>query len=154
MTLVEVRAKNACALSLFESRADQSEILRETSRREFFHKLRGAAQLDLENDREIAIGAKSLEMQRRNLAKFLPWIHNTLDLFPRGVERFFNATIENRVENVFFTFEVKIDCAVRDTGFTSDVGDFRIEVAVMCEDAGGGAQDCLAFIANGGAHSS
>src|SRR5262245_23644574 len=82
---VQIRAKDAGALAFFKCRTNQREILCKTSRREFFHKFRRAAQLDLKNDCEIAIGAESLEMQRRDLAQLLLWIRNTLDLFPRGV---------------------------------------------------------------------
>ena len=80
-------------------------------------------------------------------------IRNALDLFPRGVERFFNAAVEDRMQDVFLALEVQVDGAVGDPGFARDVGDFRIEVTVVGEDAGSGAQDCLTFIANSGAHS-
>src|SRR6185369_16933789 len=65
---VQVSAKNAGALSLFERRTYEREILRKTGSRKLLHKLGGAAQLNLENDSEIAVGAESLKMQRRDLA--------------------------------------------------------------------------------------
>src|SRR5215470_6288178 len=88
---VQISAKDARALSFFEGRPNEREILRKTSRRKLLHKLRRAAQLNLENNRQIAIGAESLEMQRRDAAQFFLWIRDPLDAFPRRVERFFNA---------------------------------------------------------------
>src|SRR5215217_3684752 len=143
---VQIRAKDAGALAFFKGRTNQREILCKTSRRKLFHKLRRAAQLDLENDCEIAIGAESLEMQRRDLAQFLPWILNALDLFPRGVERFLNAAIKNRMKNIFLALEVKINGAVGDAGLASNISNFRIEVTVVREDTGGSAQDCFTLI--------
>src|SRR5689334_6926647 len=148
---LQISAKNAGALSLFECRTNQREILCKTSSRKLLHKLGRATQLHLENDCEIAIGAEPLEMQRCDLAQFLLWICYTLDTFPRRVECFFNTAIENRMENVFLALEVEIDRAVRDAGFARDVGDFGIEVAVVGEDTGGGAQDCFTLIADRGA---
>jgi len=90
-------------------------------------------------------------MQRCDLAQLLLWILDVLDLFPGSVERFLNAAIENRMKDVFLALEVKVDSAVGDAGFARDVGNFGIEVTVVCEDPGGGAQDCFTLIA-GGAH--
>src|SRR6185295_12941345 len=55
---VQISAKNSGALSLFKRRTNQREILCKTSRGKLLHKLRRAAQLNLENDSEIAIGAE------------------------------------------------------------------------------------------------
>src|SRR4029078_5021089 len=144
---VQIRAKDAGALTLFECRTNQREILCKTSRRKLFHKLRRAAQFDLENDCQIAIGAESLEMQCRDLAQLFSWICNGLDLFPRGVERFLDTAIEDRMENVFLALEIKVDGAIGDTGFASDIGDFRIEITIMCEDTYGGAHNGFTLIA-------
>src|SRR5215213_450384 len=147
---VQIRAKDAGALAFFKGRTNQREILCKTSRRKLFHKLRRAAQLDLENDCEIAIGAESLEMQCRNLAQLFSWIRNPLDLFPRRVERFLDTAVEDRMENVFLALEVKIDGAIGDTSFARDVGDFRVEITVVGEDSDGGAQNRFTLIADDG----
>src|SRR4051794_28016465 len=98
---VQIRAKDAGVLAFFERRTNQREIFCKTSRRKLFHKLRRAAQLDLEHDSEIAIGAESLEMQGRDLAQLFSWILKVLDLFPRGVERFLDTAVEDGMKNVF-----------------------------------------------------
>src|ERR1041385_8723130 len=103
---LQISAKDAGALSLFECRTNQREILSETSRRKLLHKLGRAAQFNLENDCQIAIGAEPFEMQRRDLAQFLLWIRYVFDPFPCGVECFFNAAIEDRMEDVFLAFEI------------------------------------------------
>src|SRR6185437_8923326 len=110
---VQINTKDPGTLSLFKCRTNQREILCKTGRRKLLHKLGRAAQLNLENDGQIAIGAEPFEMQCRDLAQFLLWIRDTLDSFPRGVECFFNAAIEDRMENVFLALEVEIDCAIR-----------------------------------------
>ena len=82
----------------------------------------------------------------RDLAQFLLWICDAFDPFPRGVECFCNVAIEDRMKNVFLALEVEIDRAVGYAGFARDVGDFGIEVAVVCEDTGSGAQNCFTLI--------
>jgi hypothetical protein len=56
------------------------------------------------------------------------------------------------VEYVFFAFEVEVDSAVRDARLARDIGNFGIEVTVMSKHTYSGAQDCFAFIADGGAN--
>jgi hypothetical protein len=51
----------------------------------------------------------------------------------------FHAAIEDRMQNLFLAFEIEIDRAVGDAGFTSDVRDFGIKVTVVGEDANGRA---------------
>jgi hypothetical protein len=92
-------------------------------------------------------------MQECDLSQSLARIGDVLDLFSGSAERVFDAAIEDRVEYVFFAFEVEIDGAVCNARFASDVGDFRIEVAVVRKHTYRRAQDCFAFIADGGANS-
>jgi len=92
-------------------------------------------------------------MQQSDLAKFFTWICNFFDLVFRRVERFFNAAIENRVQNVFFALEVKIDRAVGNAGFARDVSNLGIEVTVVSKHTNRSAEDCFTLIADCGPNS-
>src|SRR2546423_2623149 len=61
-------AKDSYPLPLFEYRRQQAQVLRKTSRRKLFHEFSRAAQFDLKDDREISIGAQTLQMQQGNPA--------------------------------------------------------------------------------------
>jgi hypothetical protein len=61
-------------------------------------------------------------MQECDLSQSLARIGDVLDLFSGSAERVFDAAIEDRVEYVFFAFEVEIDGAVCNARFASDVG--------------------------------
>src|SRR6476620_11024627 len=53
------------------------------------------------------------------------------------------------MEDFFFAFEVEVDSSIGDPRFTCNVGDFGIEVAVVCKNGNSCAQDRLALIASG-----
>ena len=55
--------------------------------------------------------------------------------------------LEDRDEQVVLALEVEVDGAGRDAGDARDVGDLRLEEAVLGEDLGGGAQDRVALVA-------
>ena len=87
-------------------------------------------------------------MQQSDLAEFFTRIIEFFDLLSRRVERLFNAAIENRMEYVFFAFEVEIDSAVGNAGLARDVGNLGVEVTVVRKHTNGRAQDCFTLIAD------
>src|SRR5205814_990958 len=115
------------------------------------HELRRAAQLDLKDDREVAIRAQAFEVQACDATQLFARVCETGDLAPCLFQRSRNAAIEDRVQQFFFALEVEIDRAVGDTGGARHVRHLRVEVAVAREDLGGGAQDGRALICAGGA---
>ena len=54
------------------------------------------------------------------------------------------------MENLFFALEVKINGAVGDAGRARDIGDLRIEVTVVSEDADRRAQNGRALVSDDG----
>src|SRR6185436_743506 len=53
------------------------------------------------------------------------------------------------MEDFFFAFEVEVDSSIGDPRFTCNVGDFGIEVAVVCKNGNSCAQNRLTLIASG-----
>src|SRR5689334_2930587 len=86
-------------------------------------------------------------MQQSDAAQLLARIGKIFYLRARRSERVVDAAVEYGVKDFFFAFEVEINGAVGDAGFTRDVGDFRIEVTVVRKHANGRARDRLALIA-------
>src|SRR5687767_9057721 len=66
-------------------------------------------------------------------------------LLPVG-DRLFHVPIENGMQDFFFAFEVEVNGAVGDAGFACNVGDFRIEVTVVCKYLNGRAQNGPTFV--------
>src|SRR5258708_7767366 len=88
-------------------------------------------------------------MKQRNAPQLLARIGNVFNLLPAFGNRFFHVAIEDRMEDFFFAFEVKIDSAIGDSGFARDVGDFGIEVAIVGKDTNSGTQNGAALVGNG-----
>ena len=61
--------EDAPRLAVFYDLADDPEVLPYVRRREALHELRRLAQLDLEHDRQVAVGPEPLQVESCNAAK-------------------------------------------------------------------------------------
>src|SRR6185312_8696923 len=137
----KLRPEDAGLLAFFESRTNQTQIFREPGGRKLFHEFGRASQFHLEDNGKVTIGAESLEVQQRDAPQFFPRVADSLELFAAGGDCFVHAAIENGMENFFFALEVEVDGAVGNARLTCDIGDLRVEVTVVSEDANRRAQN-------------
>jgi hypothetical protein len=103
------------------------------------------------DDGQITIRAEPFQMEARDAAQLLARIVERGSLRACGGDGFAHTALENRAQDLLFTFEVEIDRAVCDASDARHVGHLRVEVTVRGEDFRGGAQDGLALVRHGGA---
>jgi hypothetical protein len=87
-------------------------------------------------------------VEQSDLTKFFPWIGNALDLLLCVSQRGIDTAIKDRVKDLFFAFEIKIDGAIRDSSLTRDISNLRIEVSIMSKHGYSRAQNRFALIAS------
>src|SRR5205823_2016218 len=136
---------------LLEDLADEAEVFGQARRRELLHELGRAAQLDLKDDGQVAVGAEALQVVARYPAQLLARVSDLRQLLAAGGDGLRRVAVEDGAQDFFLALEVEVDRAVGHSGGARDVGDLRVEVAVAREDLRGGAHDGLALVARGGA---
>ena len=144
---VDVGAEHAGLLAVGDRLADQPEVVAQQRRREALHELHRLAQLDLEDDGEVAVAAEPFEVQPGDAAQPLGGIGDAVERGAALGEHLAHRALEDRDQQVVLALEVEIDGAGRHAGGAGDVGDLRLEEAVLGEDLGGGAQDGVALVA-------
>ena len=142
---LDVGAEQPVALAVGDRLADQPEVVAQQRRGKALHELRRLPQLDLKDDREVAIGAEAGEVAAGQAAQPLGRIAQIGDRGAAGLQTLAHAALEDRDEQVVFAFEVEIDRAGGDAGGAGDVGDLGVEEAALGEDVDGGAEDGVAF---------
>ena len=121
---------------------------RSVRRREALHELRRLAQLDLEHDRQVAVGPEPLQVESCNAAK----AGLRVEPFEGGSalrDSGLHGLLEDRDEQVVLAVEVEIHRAGGDARRTCDVGHLRVEEPVSGEGTGGGREDPFTLIGRG-----
>ena len=88
-------------------------------------------QLDLEDDGEVAVAAEALEVQAGDLAQPLDRVGHAGERRAAFGDRLLHRALEDRDEQVVLAAEVEVDGAGGDAGGAGDVGDLRVEEAVL-----------------------
>ena len=114
--------------------------------RSALHELRRLPQLDLKDDRQIAIAAHPIEMHARDRPKPRRRVGERRHAGAPCVDRLAHGAIEDRDEQVVLAAEIQVDGAGGDPCGPRDVGHLRVEEAARGKDVDGGAEDRLALV--------
>ena len=88
-------------------------------------------------------------MQLSDPSQLLAWITEILDQLAARRDRFSHVLIENRMQDLFFAFEIKIDRAVSDLCRARDVCNLGIEIPIASKHACRRPQDHRPLVADG-----
>ena len=88
-------------------------------------------------------------MQLSDPSQLLARIVKILDQLAARRDRFSHVLIENRMQDLFFAFEIKIDRPVSDVRRARDVGNLRIEIPIARKHPCRRAQNCNSLVADG-----
>ena len=143
----DVLAEGAALLAVGDRLPDQLEVVLEERLGEALHELHRLPQFNLEHHGEVLVAAEAPEMQVRELAEPLRRIGDAGNRLAAFGEHLVHRSLEDRDEQVVLALEVEVDGAGRDAGDARDVGDLRLEIAVLGEDLRGCAQDRIPLLA-------
>src|SRR5207302_9749665 len=104
---LDVAAKNAGALAVGNRLADEAEVVAQMRGREALHELRRLPELDLKDDREIAIAAQPGEMAARQPAEALARIAQIGDRLAARGQALAHAALEDRDQQVVLALEIE-----------------------------------------------
>src|SRR5262249_15975599 len=107
--------------------SDDPEILAEQGGGEAFHELRRLPKLDLKHDREIAIAAKTVEVDAREGAELLDGVLERRDAGAAVGNRFAHGPLEDGDEQVVLAAEIQIDRAGGDACGSGDIRHLSVE---------------------------
>jgi len=143
---IEIPADGTFLLSAFDDLVDDVQV-------QFGHLsylvLGHAADLmgfGLIDDGHVPVPLELFEVYANQVAQFVDGRLGAIDLLSEAIENLFGLVAEELDQDIVLVLEIEVDRSVSDTGFTCDLGDRRLVVALPCENRYGSFQNAVVLV--------